>query len=169
MRSCASTCGVLMMRLALRRGTTELASCLSPYHMRTQWEGNHLQDRKGTALSLAFHLPGLAEIPLCLLPTYSALFCFSSLSWIRPMVLKVECCSNKYLERWKWLFKWVMNRGWKSLKRIQILGVNLVRVRIMLLENVGKRNLIVKQQRTWRKSILVFCGRQSWPTKKLNF
>lgn len=63
------------------------------------------------------------------------------------MVLRVECCSNKYLKRWKWLFKWVMSRSWKSLKRmpeIQALGVNLVRVRIKLLKNVGKINLIVK-------------------------
>lgn len=31
-------------------------------------------------------------------------------------MLRVKCCSNKYVKTWKWLFNWVMGRGWKSFK-----------------------------------------------------
>lgn len=66
----------------------------------------------------------------------------------------------------KWLFNWEMGRGWKGLKvhteNMDIKGESVRSqkgMRIMLLETGGKIIPVIKLQRTWMKSVLVFCGR----------
>lgn len=52
--------------------------------------------------------------PSCILFVLIYSISLKNSDWYRFWYPEVRCCCSKYLKLWKWLWNWIMSRGWKD-------------------------------------------------------